>query len=175
MIAHKKEKMKHILVILVVLVIGCNPHHPIEKVEEENWSKRAINIDETDSLSYGKSYLSVYSQMYSISLHRKFNLTGMISMRNVSELDTIYLLRADYFDTRGAKIRTYFDFPIYVLPMETLEIVIDQQDIEGGTGSNFLFEWKTPDDCPEPLFEGVMNSLQGTQGISFTTHARRTK
>ena len=59
--------------------------------------------------------------------------------------------------------------------METLEIVIAQKDIEGGTGSNFLFEWKTPLNCPEPLFEGVMSSMQGNQGVSFTTHARRVK
>ncbi|MBU1820132.1 MAG: DUF3124 domain-containing protein [Bacteroidetes bacterium] len=32
---------------------------------------------------------------------------------------------------------------------------------------------KTPQNCLEPLFEGVMNSMQGTQGISFITQAKR--
>ena len=97
----------------------------------------------------------------------------MVSMRNVSEKDTIYMLRADYYNTEGSNIRSYFDYPIFVLPMETLEIVIAQSDVEGGTGSNFLFEWQTPKNCPEPLFEGVMNSMQGTKGMSFTTHAKK--
>ena len=59
--------------------------------------------------------------------------------------------------------------------METVEIVIAQADVEGGTGSNFIFEWKTPLDCPEPLFEGLMNSMRGNQGFSFTTNAKRVK
>ena len=168
--------MKYTLLLLLVLLIGCDQHRrPRPNMKEENWSRRKATIDQMDSLTYGKSYLSVYSQMYSFTQNDKHNLTGMISLRNVSELDTIYLLRADYFNTKGLKIRTYFDYPIYVLPMETLEIVIAQKDVSGGTGSNFLFEWKTPLDCPEPLFEGLMNSMEGTQGIAFSTHAKRIK
>jgi len=48
-------------------------------------------------------------------------------------------------------------------------------DVEGGTGSNFIFEWQAPKNCPEPLFEGVMNSTVGQQGLSFTTQSRRIK
>ncbi|MCB9036382.1 MAG: DUF3124 domain-containing protein [Lewinellaceae bacterium] len=166
-------KIKYTFPLILFLMLGCEQQPPKVEIDEENWSKRAANIDQIDSLVHGKSYLSVYSQMYSFTQHRKYNLTGMISMRNVSEKDTIYFLRADYFNTEGSKIRTYFDYPIYVLPMETLEIVIAYEDVEGGTGSNFIFEWKTPENCPEPLFEGVMNSMTGNQGISFTTQAKR--
>ena len=52
--------------------------------------------------------------------------------------------------------------------------MIDQKiDVTGGTGSNFLFEWAIPRNCPEPLFEGVMNSTMGQQGLSFTTLAKQ--
>ncbi|GAA4238482.1 DUF3124 domain-containing protein [Postechiella marina] len=141
----------------------------------ENWSKRTAVISETDTLEHGKSYLSVYSQIYSISEHKTHNLTAMISLRNTSETDTIYVLRADYYDTHGKSIRKYFDKPVFLAPMETAEIIIDEIDISGGTGSNFIFEWKTPLNCSEPLFEGVMNSTMGQQGLSFTTHAKRIK
>ena len=113
--------------------------------------------------------------MFSYSQKQKYSLTGMVSMRNVSETDTIYLLRADYYDTAGARIRAYFTRPVYLRPMETVEIVIAHEDVEGGTGSNFLFEWKTPPDCPEPLFEGVMNSMQGNRGVAFVTQGKRTR
>lgn len=164
--------MKYGLILLTILIIGCEQQQKVE-VHEENWHLRAVDIDGVDSLVSGKSYLSVYAQMYSFTQNQKYNLTGMVSLRNVSEKDTIYICRADYYNTEGLNVRTYFDFPIFVLPMETLEIVIAQLDVEGGTGSNFLFEWKIPVNCPEPLFEGVMNSMLGTQGISFTTHAKR--
>ncbi|TYA71580.1 DUF3124 domain-containing protein [Seonamhaeicola marinus] len=166
--------MRYCILLLLLLTVSCN-EEPNVQIHKEDWSKRKANITKLDSLDYGKSYLSVYSQIYSFSQKQKYNLTGMISLRNVSEEDTIYLLRADYFNTKGKKIRTYFDYPVFIDPMETLEIVIAQADVEGGTGSNFLFDWKIPKGCPEPLFEGVMNSMQGTQGISFTTHAKRIK
>lgn len=167
--------MKYTLILILALIIGCNQAETPVDIDEENWSKRAIDISKIDSLIFGQSYLSVYSQMYSFTQHKKYNLTGMVSLRNVSESDTIYLTKADYFNTHGTKVRTYFDYPIFVLPMETLEIVIAQKDVEGGTGSNFLIDWVIPADCPEPLFEGVMNSIEGNQGVSFTTHAKKIK
>ena len=53
--------------------------------------------------------------------------------------------------------------------METIEIVIEEQDIEGGSGANFVFNWATLNDKNPPLFEAVMISTYGQQGLSFTT------
>ena len=96
-------------------------------------------------------------------------------MRNTSLRDTVYIDNAEYFDTKGKSIRTYFDKTIYIAPMETVEIVIDEIDREGGTGGNFLFNWKTNYASNEPLFEGVMISTSGQQGLSFTTQGHRVK
>ncbi|MCH3882598.1 DUF3124 domain-containing protein [Tenacibaculum aquimarinum] len=166
----------YILLILVLfLAVSCTDKKEISSINPENWLKRKIDISKNDSLEYGKSYLSIYSQIYSISEHKRHNLTATASLRNTSDTDTIYLLKAKYYDTHGAVLRTYFDFPIYLAPMETTEIIIDESDVEGGTGSNFIFEWKIPKGASEPLFEGIMNSTMGQQGLSFTTHAKRIK
>ncbi|WP_419213333.1 DUF3124 domain-containing protein [Maribacter sp. X9] len=157
-----------------VLLIGCAEKKvEMSSINPENWSKRQVSLQPKDSLEHGKSYLSIYSQIYSSSEHKTHNLTAMVSLRNTSEKDTIYLLKAEYFDTHGTSVRTYFNHPIYLAPLETTEIIIDEHDIEGGTGSNFIIEWKIPKDCPEPLFEGIMNSTVGQQGLSFTTQSRR--
>ncbi|WP_405384978.1 DUF3124 domain-containing protein [Maribacter sp. LLG6340-A2] len=167
--------MKKYMVVFAViaLVAGCMQEKEISSINPENWSKREITVPTKDSLVHGKSYLSIYSQIYSSSEHKTHNLTAMVSLRNTSEKDTIYLLKGAYFDTHGAALRSYFKHPIYLAPLETTEIIIDEMDVEGGTGSNFIFEWKTPVGCPEPLFEGVMNSTVGQQGLSFTTQSRR--
>ena len=165
---------KHVLILFgSILILSCNRSKEISSINPENWNKRSANISAKDSLEYGKSYLSIYSQIYSISEHKTHNLTAMVSMRNTSDLDTVYLLKATYFDTHGSLIRTYFNKPIYLAPMETTEIIINEVDVEGGTGSNFIFEWKTPQNCPEPLFEGIMNSTKGQQGLSFSTQSKR--
>ena len=166
-------KIKLLNILFLILISSCNEKKEISSINPENWSKRAIELSSKDSLEFGKSYLSVYSQIYSITEHKTHNLTSMISMRNTSELDTIYILRAEYYDTNGKSVRKYFESPIYLAPMETSEIIIDEIDVSGGTGSNFILEWKIPKNCPEPLFEGVMTSTMGQQGLSFTTQAKR--
>jgi hypothetical protein len=168
-------KIKYIAFIIVLLLFSCSEKKEVSSTNPENWSKRTIDITRIDSLEYGKSYLSIYSQIYSFTEHKRHNLTSMVSMRNTSDLDTIYLLKAEYYDTHGKSVRKYFDEPIFLAPMETTEIIIDEIDNSGGTGSNFIFEWKIPKNCPEPLFEGVMTSTMGQQGLSFTTQAKRIK
>jgi hypothetical protein len=168
-------KKYHLLILLIALVIGCNEEKEVSSINPENWSKRAAKLEVKDSLSYGKSYLSIYSQIYSFSQSKTYDLTAMASLRNTSDLDTIYILKATYYDTSGKFVRQYFSHPIFLAPMETAEIIIDEVDVSGGTGSNFIFEWKIPKNCPEPLFEGIMNSTIGQQGLSFTTKAVRIK
>ncbi len=169
-------KYNFILAIMALSLLSCNNEQKeVSSINTENWSKRMIDISLKDSLEIGKSYLSIYSQIYSLSEHKTHNLTAMVSLRNTSDLDTIYVTKAEYYDTHGQLIRKYFEHPIFLSPMETTEIIIDEVDITGGTGSNFLFEWRIPKGSSEPLFEGVMNSTMGQQGLSFTTQAIRIK
>jgi len=167
--------MKHIVIIVILFITfqSCNNTSEKDEFENINWSARVATVNNLDSLEIGKSYLSIYSQIYSLSQHKKYNLTVMTSLRNTSVKDTIYLFKADYYDTHGELIKTYIRKPVYMLPMETLDIVIKEADITGGTGSNFIFDWKAPKDCPEPIFEAVMSSTVGSQGLSFTTQGKR--
>lgn len=161
--------------ILLMALVACTDKPPkeVSSVDPVNWSNRKANLPASDSLVFGTSYLSVYSEIYSETEHRTHNLTSTISMRNTNLRDTIYINKAEYFDTKGNAIRTYFDFPIYIKPMETVEIVIDEKDRSGGTGANFLFHWAMEPTSHEPYFEGVMISTSGQQGLSFTTQGKR--
>lgn len=166
---------KLLLIFLSVLALSCTEkaQKEVSSVDPVNWNNRKASLSKTDSLVQGMSYLSVYSEIYSETEHRTHNLTSTISMRNTNLKDTIYINKAEYFDTRGNSIRTYFDFPIYIKPMETVEIVIDEKDESGGTGANFLFQWSMKPASHEPYFEGVMISTSGQQGLSFTSQGKR--
>lgn len=168
--------MRHIFICLLLsfaCLVSCNEKPDPDEYHAENWNKRRLDINPKDSLDSGKTYLSIYSQIYSMSQHKKHNLTALASMRNTSDVDTIYIVSAKYYDAHGKLIRTYFDKSIYLAPMETTEIIIEELDIEGGTGSNFIFEWKKKKETSSPLFEGIMNSTLGQQGLSFTTIGQR--
>ncbi len=121
----------------------------------------------------GTTYLSIYSQIYGMTEQRIHGLSATISMRNTSRTDTVFITKAEYFDTEGHLLRSYFNKPIYLRPMETVEILIDKKDQAGGTGANFIFSWKIYEHSNEPFFEGVMISTSGQEGISFTTQGLR--
>lgn len=162
------------LFFALVFLVSCNSSEELSSTNPVNWEKRMIDLKNKDSLQVGETYLSVYSEIYSITEHRRHSLTTTISMRNISRNDSIFITKAEYFNTKGKLIRTYFDKSIYLLPMETVEIVIDEKDKEGGTGGNFLFEWQKRANSKEPLFEAVMISTSGSQGLSFTTYGKNT-
>lgn len=170
-----KINLLAVLVTSIFFVAGCESEPDVSSYHPMNWSAHAYTAPLSDSLEYGKSYLSIYSEIYSYNRKRTQSLTAMASIRNISDSDTIFILKAEYLDSHGKTVRNFFEAPIFLAPMETTEIIIDETDITGGTGSNFIFEWKIPEGCPQPLFEGIMTSTLGQQGLSFTTQAVRIK
>lgn len=163
--------MKNLIRILWMLVIfaSCQEHREQIIGKKADFEKRQSEITDLTRLSQGKTYLPVYSHIYHMQEDKTFDLTITISIRNVSITDSVYILKADYFNTDGQNIRQYLKSPIYLVPMETIEIVIAEEDREGGSGANFLFEWAVKNEKNPPLFEAVMISTYGQQGISFLT------
>ncbi len=165
--------MKYLSILFIfLLTLSCQKEKGISSIDPINWNRKKVTYNLPDSLTAGTTYLSVYSQIYSQTEHQLYDLTATISMRNTNRKDSIFIEKAEYFDTHGQLIRSYFNHTIFIAPMETVEIVIDEMD-QGGTGANFVFEWKIKPQTHEPLFEGVMISTSGQQGISFTTHGKR--
>ncbi|OAB75981.1 DUF3124 domain-containing protein [Cochleicola gelatinilyticus] len=170
--------MKPTLFFLIFLtLLACD--NPVKEINttvdnhippENNWTQRAAAKALADSVKVtGATYLPVYSEIYQRNKDYTYNLTATVSIRNISLTDTIYLHKADYYDTHGEKIRSYFNKKVYVKPMETIEIVVNEDDKKGGTGANFIFEWSKENGALDPFFEAVMISTSGQQGISFTT------
>ena len=159
--------------IIFILFFSCQKDKGLSSAKREYWESRKATITHLDSLVHGKTYLPVYSHIYHIQEDRTYSLTVTVSIRNVSIADSIYILSAEYFNTSGDKIREYFHSPIFIKPMETVEIIIDESDKEGGSGANFIFDWAVKNDKNPPLFEAVMISTYGQQGLSFSTRGVR--
>jgi len=162
------------LTVLLFFLSACEDERAISSIHPENWDHRTASQLPADStLEMGTTYLSVYSQIYSQTEKKTHDLTATVSIRNTNREDTLYIDHAHYFNTKGELIRSYFNQPIFVLPMETVEIVIDEIDKEGGTGANFLFDWRRGKAANDPLFESVMISTSGQQGLSFAVQGKR--
>jgi hypothetical protein len=163
--------MKKTIIIAVIVLVSnaCGYESDKFPVKQPNWKSKEAKLVDFDHYALGKTYLPVYSSIYNIHESRTFELTTTVSIRNISESDTVYILKADYYNTTGENIREYLENPIYLMPLETIEIVIEKQDNKGGTGANFVFHWAVLEDKDPPLFEAIMISADGAQGLAFST------
>lgn len=159
--------------LITTILFACNEEKKNTPSYFNDWSNRIANVNNLDAVSMSSTYLSVYSHIYSLSEEKITDLTATISMRNTSTADTLYIFKAEYFNTNGKSVRHYITKPIFIAPMETAEIVIEQKDNAGGSGANFIFDWKIKTTAPEPLFEAIMISTSGGQGLSFTTQGKK--
>jgi hypothetical protein len=157
------------VLLVAALFTSCIGESEKFYVKKIDWEKRKAEVSNFETFVNGKTYLPVYSHVYHIHDQRTFDLTITISIRNLSPSDSLYIINADYYNTAGDKIRQYVESPVFVKPLETLEIVIAEEDREGGSGANFIFDWAMKDHKNPPVFEAVMISTYSGQGISFLT------
>lgn len=156
----------------VVLCACLPPDQPRANPDGDAVLKQYNSTTNSDSMPYRDTvYIPIYSDIYSESKDVKFNLTATLSIRNTSLYDTLYLDAIDYYDTDGAKVRAYLQpqQTLALSPMQSIEYVIDENDMAGGTGANFILAWAAISDQVRPVFQGVMISTNGQQGISFLT------
>ncbi len=157
------------IILIISFFTSCQGEKENEYVQKTDWGKRISELKSFENYVQGKTYLPVYSHIYHIHQQRTFDLTITASIRNVSITDSIYILSADYYNTEGNKIRQYIERPIFLKPLETVEIVIGEEDKEGGSGANFIFDWALKNPNNPPLFEAIMISTSGQQGLSYST------
>jgi hypothetical protein len=129
-----------------------------------------------EGLSKGQLvYVPVYSHVYHGDLEKKFLLTGTVSIRNTDPNHAITILLADYYDSEGKVIKSYVPKPLTLNPMASTRFVVKESDTKGGSGANFLVEWRAETEVNEPIMEGVMIGAAGQQGISFTSRGKAIK
>lgn len=133
------------------------------------FDENQIFVESVDLQLRDTVYIPIYSDIYSESKHQRFYLTATLSIRNTSLTDSIYIEDIDYYDTDGAFVRHYIDKILLLKPMQSIEYIIEKDDKIGGAGANFIVNWGANSKQVKPVFQGVMISTQGQQGISFLT------
>jgi len=111
-------------------------------------------------------YVPVYSHIY-YEGGSPYPLETTLSIRNVSPTDSIYVSSVRYFNTKGTLTRDYVDQLIKLAPLQTIEFLVERHDITGGSGANFLVEYRSQGKVDAPLIESIMVGVVGPQGIGF--------
>ena len=129
--------------------------------------------DNNIELSKGQRvYVPAYSHIYSGNKERPFLLTVTLSIRNIDPTNKIKIIRVDYNETQGKLIKNYIDNPIILNPLGSSRYVIPERDKSGGSGANFIVEWRSDKLVNRPIIESVMIGTQSSQGVSFTSRGR---
>lgn len=112
-------------------------------------------------------YVPVYSHVYQGIKGRAYNLSALLSIRNVDHSQSITVLSIKYYDDHGTLKQEYLSQPVTIAPMATYEVHIPERDRQGGSGANFTVKWRSDKRVTIPVIQAVMIGTASTQGISF--------
>lgn len=131
------------------------------------------HADGAMELSKGQTvYVPAYSHIYVGNRERPFLLTITLSIRNIDAKNPVTITAADYYDTKGKRIRKYLEQPVSLGPWESIRYIVPQKDKSGGSGANFVVEWSAEKGVNPVLVETIMIGAESQQGISFTSRGR---
>jgi len=137
------------------------------------FSPPPLLADDKIGLSDGQAlYVPAYSHIYSGNRERPFLLAVTLSIRNIDASHSIKITRVDYYETQGKLLKKYLDKPVVLNPLESIRYVIPEKGKSGGSGANFIVEWKSDNFVNPPLVESIMIGTQSQQGVSFTSRGR---
>ncbi len=117
-------------------------------------------------------YVPAYSHIYSGNRETPFLLTVTLSIRNIDPAREISITRVDYYETQGKRLKQYLEKPLTLKPLESIRYIIPERDKTGGSGANFMVEWKSGEPVNPPIVESIMIGTQLQQGISFTSRGQ---
>jgi hypothetical protein len=163
-----------LFVFVISILESCN-HKPVEETIKKSHPSHKyhyVKLNKNDIKYIETLYLPIYSDIYYTNGTLRYRLTATVSIRNISQADTAYLLKATYYDSYGKILKEFADSSIMLLPMESFEFVVEESEKEGGAGANFIVEWGALKNANQLIVQSVMIGTGGQQGISFLSEAR---
>lgn len=150
-----------LLAYLVLIAIVCSFPPPSGHADQKSALSHAQDI-----------YVPAYSHIYSGNRERPFLLTVTLSIRNIDPNHPLTITIVDYYETQGHLLKKFLDAPVFLRPLESLRYVIPEKDTSGGSGANFIVQWKSEKAVNPPIVECIMIGAGNQQGISFTSRGR---
>ena len=169
--------MRYLLFIVKKLVLsGCGQaSKKAEQAQKKSHPSHKYNfiaIDTSKMNYFETDYVPVYSDIYYQSGTKRFPITATVSIRNTSQSDSAWILSARYYDSYGKQLRAFIDSTLLLSPLESVELVVEEDEQEGGAGANFIIDWTARNYSDQLLIQSVMISTYGQQGVSFLSESK---
>lgn len=133
------------------------------------WMSASATAGEGPGLSSGQTvYVPAYSHIYTGNKEIPSLLAVTLSIRNTDPNHAIRIMEVDYYETQGVRLKQYVTSPFTLNALGTARYTIPQKDKAGGSGANFIVEWKSDRPVNPPIIESIMI---GTRA-SFTSRGQ---
>jgi len=114
-------------------------------------------------------YVPVYSNVFSGPRKRPLQLEATLAIRSTDPVASLRITAIDYYDTGGKLVRRHLKQPQRLGPLASTDVHIEERDVSGGFGANFIVRWEADRVINAPIIECVMIGAAGGQGISFVS------
>ena len=156
-----------IAVIFILVACIASGDESSNKLKTESYfykvDPNSVNLKHSCSV-----YVPAYSHIY-LSKDHLASLGVTLSIRNVDSSRKLYITQVEYYDTQGTLTDMLTAGLFALAPMATISYVIDQQDMRGGVGANFIVRWAAENPIHPPIIEAIMAGNAGTKGYSFSS------
>lgn len=173
-----------IVIIVGFLLLGCTGQQKDatqkKRASSPDTMETSVSSDSMDVQPYDRHtssvgqliYVPVYSHIYQQNRQKTFNLTTTLSIRNADPFRMLTITKANYYDSDGNLIQNFLKKEKELDPLSSTSFVVEEQDLRGGVGANFLVSWSSEEPVNLPIVEAVMISTSQQQGISFLSTGR---
>ncbi|MDX1585526.1 MAG: DUF3124 domain-containing protein [Balneolaceae bacterium] len=144
----------------------------IEGEKADSLMKAVSDFERLKSSTGQTVYVPVYSHIYQLNQQKTFNLTATLSFRNADPSRTLTLTKVLYYDSQGNIVKNYLPESKSITPLASTSFVVEENDLRGGVGANFIVAWESEQPVYPPVVEAVMISTSQQQGISFVSVGR---
>lgn len=167
--------------LLALTLVSCNERQessPVENSMPQDTVADSVLMEQSDSFNRSVSsigqmvYVPVYSHIYQRDQEKTFNLTTTLSIRNADPYRSFTISEVNYYDSKGNIVQQYIDSEIKINPLASTSYVIEERDLRGGVGANFLVSWESEEPIIPPVIEAVNISTSNQQGVSFLSVGR---
>lgn len=175
-------RMKFTYTLLIFLLIaGCTQQQDLQPVEgsaQQDSIADTAEMMQPDTFDRQTSsvgqmvYVPVYSHIYQRDNQMTFNLTTTLSIRNADPYRSFTLSKVSYYDSEGNLIQNYLESAQRIKPLASTSFVVEEKDLRGGVGANFIINWQSETPISPPVIEAVNISTSQQQGISFLSVGR---
>ena len=89
----------------------------------------------------GRTLIPLHSTLIGQGGVTRLNFSGALSIHNASATNVLAIEKIEYRSGSGQLIESYLNEPIYLKPYASLQVIIAQDDVRGGTGASFTVDW----------------------------------